>query len=120
MDPVAQQKKINPAPFHAQVGDRTNRGKVGRRLAAQGDAIGYEARMRKIGAVVTLNLDLAGKYLFEEWLDIPVAIRPVQVHKSNGQYESNEAETGHEQRRPLMEDRLSGPRSVDRGRPHSK
>ena len=84
MDAVAQEKKIDPPPFHTQVGDRTNRRQVRRRVAAKGDAIGDEARMRKVGTVVALNLDLAGKYLSQEWLDIPVAIWPVQIRKSDG------------------------------------
>jgi hypothetical protein len=83
MDPVPQQKKIDPTPFHTKMGDRTDRRKVARRVAAEGDAIGYESRMGKVSAVVTLNLDFAGKYSFEEWLDIPVSKWPVQVHESN-------------------------------------
>ena len=117
---VTQEKKVDPPPFHMQVGERTNGRKVGCRIAAQGDAIGYEARVGKVDAVVALNLDLAGKYLLQERLDIPVAIGPVQVYESNGQHETNEAGASQAERDPLTEDRLSGPRGVDRDRAHSK
>jgi hypothetical protein len=119
-NPVPQEKKIDPAPFHAEMGDGTDWRKVGGRVAAQRDAIGYESGVGKVRAVVALNLDFAGKYFLEEWLDIPIPEWPMQVHESDGQHETNEAGNRQAQHRHPVGSRFSGHRGVERGCDHSE